>query len=98
MSRYRFEIAANKFLLKIYYSESEERGINWCKVYMTTFQKQVANVPMSVAILAKEKQKNNWEYHGKPYIYQKTLIRKPLLKRASANVITGDEETQKSPT
>lgn len=78
MARYRFEITVNKFELKIHYNENEERGILWCKDYMTRFQKRVANVQMQVAILAKEKQKEYYKYHGQPYIYQKTLIRKPL--------------------
>jgi hypothetical protein len=87
MSMYRFDIYAKKFLLKTHFGAYEESGINWCKKYMTRFQKQAANVEMSVKISAKEKQKNNWEYHGQPYIYQRTLIRKPLSK------LVGDNES-----
>jgi hypothetical protein len=80
---FRFEIIANKFILQIHYGHTEEGGIKWCKEYMTRFQRQVANIQLQVAILAKEKQRNNWDYNGQPYIYQKTLIRKPLTKRAT---------------
>lgn len=81
MGRFRFEITANKFDLKIHYNESEERGTEWCKAYMTRFQKRVANIQLNVTIMAKEKQKKQWEYQGQPYVYLKTLIRKPLSKR-----------------
>ncbi|MCP1308742.1 hypothetical protein [Paenibacillus tyrfis] len=48
---------------------------------MTRFQKQVANVPIKIVIYEREKKKNIWEYSGEPYLYKKTLIRKPLVKK-----------------
>lgn len=81
MNRYRFEVSANDFLLKTHFATTESGGIEYCRRYMTQFQKKVANVPMKVVMCEREKQKDIWNYQGKPYLYKKTLIRKPLQKK-----------------
>jgi hypothetical protein len=77
MNRYRFVITANDFQLATHFSTYEQSGLDWCKRYMRRFQKQVANIQMKVSISAREKQAKTWEYNGKPYIFQRTLIKKP---------------------
>jgi hypothetical protein len=82
MNRYRFEISSNGFILHIRFSGTEEAGLDRCKRYMSDFQKQVANVQMKVRIFEREKKKNIWEYHGAPYLYKRTMIKKPLIIKA----------------
>ncbi|MEK8132893.1 hypothetical protein WMW72_33930 [Paenibacillus filicis] len=84
MAIYRFEVSSNGFKLFVHTADKEETGINRCKRYMTEFQKTVANVPMKVVISKKEKQKEYWRYRDVPYVYLKTLIRKPLVKRSKS--------------
>ncbi|WHX35254.1 hypothetical protein QNH38_22365 [Paenibacillus polymyxa] len=83
MNIYRFEIYANGFLLKVIHNDKEENGLRLCKRYITQFQKQVANIEIKIRINKREEQKNNWKYHGKPYLYVKTLVKKP--RKAEAN-------------
>ncbi|MDH2334308.1 hypothetical protein [Paenibacillus polymyxa] len=77
MNIYRFEIYANGFLLKVILNDKEENGLKLCKKYISQFQRQVANIEIKIRINKREEQKNNWEYHGKPYLYVKTLVKKP---------------------
>lgn len=77
MNLCKFEIVINGFLLRTYFSEHEENGLKWCKRYASNFQKRVANLEIKVLIYKKEKQKNRWEYHGKPFEYDRTLVKKP---------------------
>jgi hypothetical protein len=79
MGRYRFEISVNDFLIKTHYTEHEKSGLDWCKRYMSRFQSKVANVKMKVAVLAKEKQTDNWKYHGQPYNHIKNLYKAPRI-------------------
>lgn len=81
MHRYRFEISVNGFLLKNHFTATEKSGLDWCKRYMSKFQRQVANLPMKIAIYDRGKKANNWEYHGATYHYVKTLIKRPLIKK-----------------
>ncbi|MGP3787136.1 MULTISPECIES: hypothetical protein [unclassified Paenibacillus] len=84
MNLYKFEITVNGFLLRTHFSSSEGSGLAWCKKYASKFQKEVANLEIKVAIHKREKQKNNWEYHGKPYIYDRTM-KKPARKPKEKN-------------
>lgn len=79
--RYRFEIRANDFFLKYHLASTEEGGLKHCKAYMSSFQRQVANIPMKVIICAREKQNRHIDYYGKPYIYKKTLHKKPYTPK-----------------
>ncbi|MEK5089698.1 hypothetical protein MKY98_22825 [Paenibacillus sp. FSL M8-0228] len=82
MNIYRFEIYANGFLLKVILNDKEENGLRLCKRYISQFQRQVANIEIKIRINKREDQKNNWEYHGKPYLYVKTLVKKPRKTEA----------------
>lgn len=77
MSKYKFEITINGFILRTYHSESEESGLKWCKKYASQFQKKVANLEIKLVIYKKEKQSERWMYHGKPFLYDRTLVKKP---------------------
>lgn len=81
MNLYKFELTVNGFLLRVHFSATEESGLKWCKRVASEFQRNVANLEIKVAIHKKDKQKNAWEYHGKPYMYDRTLRKKPLTKK-----------------
>ncbi|MEC0128239.1 hypothetical protein [Paenibacillus pabuli] len=81
MNLYKFELTVNGFLLRVHFSASEESGLKWCKRIASEFQSNVANLEIKVDIHKKAKQKNAWEYHGKPYLYDRTLRKKPLTKK-----------------
>lgn len=82
MIRCKFEITVNGFLLRTYFSEVEENGIKWCRTYCSQFQKKVANVEMKLLIYSRPKQNHVWEYSGKPFIYDRTLTKKPLTRKS----------------
>lgn len=84
MNLYKFEITVNGFLLRTHFSSSEESGLSWCKRYASKFQKEVANLEIKVAISKREKQKNPWEYHGKPYLYDRTMKKPPRKLKGEA--------------
>lgn len=78
MNLYRMEVMANGFSLHVFYSETEERGLKYCKDYASGFQRKVANIELKVVIQKREKQKNRWQYKGVPFEDYKTLTKKPL--------------------
>ncbi|MDR6726173.1 hypothetical protein J2W91_004679 [Paenibacillus amylolyticus] len=81
MNLYKFELTVNGFTLRVHFSPTEESGLKWCKRIASQFQKNVANLEIKVTIHKKENQKHAWEYHGKPYMYHRTLSKKPLTKK-----------------
>ncbi|WP_339272932.1 hypothetical protein MKY59_18255 [Paenibacillus sp. FSL W8-0426] len=87
MNLYKFELTVNGFPLRVHFSATEESGLRWCKRTASDFQRNVANLEIKVSVHKKEKQKNAWEYHGKPYLYDRTLRKKPL----PANHIAEDD-------
>ncbi|AWP25413.1 hypothetical protein B9D94_01605 [Paenibacillus sp. Cedars] len=84
MGMCKFEMTVNGFLLRTYFSETEESGLKWCKRYASQFQKKVINSEVKVLIYKKEKQKERWQYHGKPYLYDRTLVKKPRKETDNA--------------
>jgi len=78
MNRYKFEITVNGFLLRTYFSDTEANGLKWCRAYCSEFQRKVANIEMKVLVYSREKKGNLWEYRGKPFLYDRTLVKKPL--------------------
>lgn len=82
MNRYKFEITANGFLLRTYFSENEANGIKWCRTYCSQFQRKVANVEIKLVIYSRTKRNHIWEYSGKPFIYDRTLTKKPLIRKS----------------
>ena len=83
MNLYKFELTVNGFLLRVHFSASEQSGLKWCKRIASCFQRSIANLEVKVVIHKKEDQKNAWEYHGKPYLYHRTLRKKPLSKKTN---------------
>lgn len=81
MSIFKFEITSNGFILRTYFSDTEQQGIKWCGRYCSQFQRKVSNQQMKLLIYKREKQQNRWEYKGKPYEYDRTLVKKPLTKK-----------------
>ncbi|MEO2213121.1 hypothetical protein MHB71_09855 [Paenibacillus sp. FSL H7-0940] len=81
MNLYKFELTVNGYLLRVHFSASEESGLKWCKRVASEFQNNVANLEIKVDIHKKQKQKHAREYHGKPYLYDRTLRKKPLAKK-----------------
>lgn len=78
MHRYRFVITANDFQLAVHFSTTEQSGLNWCKRYMGKFQRQVTNIELKVSIYSREKQEHNWAYTGKPYLFQRNMVKRPI--------------------
>jgi len=93
--RFKFEISANGFLLKSHFSTNEATGLKWSKKYAGEFQRKVANINLRVTVSERENQAKIWQYSGKPYIYKKTLVKKPLEQNEkSENVLLGKIERE----
>lgn len=78
MNVYKMEVMANGFIIRVFYGETEERGLRQCKDFASGFQRKVSNIELKVVIQMRPKQKNRWNYNGVPWEYYKTLTKKPL--------------------
>ena len=76
--RYRFEISVKDFKLQNHFTVKEENGLEWCKKYMSTFQKQVVNIEMKVAVFERENKRRIGSIMGNPIYIRRHLLRSSL--------------------